>query len=72
MDRLFSLGEITPKRLKRGLTAYVSDQRGQAATEYILVIGVVVIPLIVAYVKLQDAFKTALNEIAKLMSGPGI
>jgi Flp pilus assembly pilin Flp len=72
MNRLFSFGVTIPKRLKRELTAYRSDESGQAATEYILVIGLVVLPLVVAYMKLQDAFKSALNEIAKLMSGPGI
>lgn len=41
-------------------------------TEYILVIGLVALPIIAAYNRFQDAIKTALINVAKLLSGPGV
>ena len=58
---------------RRGLVLrYLADETGQAATEYILVIGVIVLPLAVAYIKLQDVLKDVLKDIARLLSGPGV
>lgn len=48
------------------------DDRGQAATEYILILGLVVVPIVVAYDALQDAIKGFLVRIAALFRGPGI
>jgi Flp pilus assembly pilin Flp len=47
-------------------------QLGQAMTEYILIIGLVAIPMIVVYNRFQEAVKTALRNFAKLLSGPGV
>jgi Flp pilus assembly pilin Flp len=47
-------------------------QRGQAATEYILIIGLIVLPLAMAFNGLQDVLKDLLKEIARLLSGPGV
>lgn len=47
-------------------------QRGQAMTEYILVIGLVVIPMIIAFNRFQDAVKNALINFGKLLVGPGV
>jgi Flp pilus assembly pilin Flp len=40
----------------RRIREYVSDNRGQAATEYILVIGLISIPLYVAMKAVFDMF----------------
>lgn len=52
--------------------AFVSDERGQAATEYILIIGLIVVPLAVAFNALQDVLKSMLMNLARLFSGPGV
>lgn len=49
-----------------------AKQLGQAMTEYILIIGLVAIPMIVVYNRFQEAVKTALRNFAKLLSGPGV
>jgi Flp pilus assembly pilin Flp len=49
-----------------------AGELGQAMTEYILVIGLVALPIIAAYNRFQDAIKTALINVAKLLSGPGV
>jgi Flp pilus assembly pilin Flp len=50
----------------------VLRQRGQAMTEYILVIGLVIAPMVIAFNRFQDAVKNALINLAKLLSGPGV
>jgi Flp pilus assembly pilin Flp len=47
-------------------------QRGQAMTEYILVIGLVIAPMVIAFNRFQDAIKNALSNLANLLSGPGV
>jgi len=58
-------------RLAR-LRAFVIDERGQAATEYILVIGLIVVPIAIAFNSLQDVLKNMLKDVARLISGPGV
>ena len=48
------------------------DERGQAATEYILILGVIVIPLAIAFNSMQDVLKNMLKDLARLFSGPGV
>jgi Flp pilus assembly pilin Flp len=62
---------IHPRRIAR-LRAFIIDDRGQAATEYILVIGLIIIPLAVAFNSFQDVLKTMLKDLALLFSGPGV
>jgi Flp pilus assembly pilin Flp len=47
-------------------------ERGQAATEYILIIGLVVVPMAIAFNRIAGYVKDALLRIAKLFWGPGI
>ena len=54
------------------LRAFVRDERGQAATEYILIIGLIVIPLAIAFNSIQDVLKDMLKDLARLFSGPGV
>lgn len=54
------------------LSGYLRDDRGQSATEYILIIGLIVVPLAIAFNELQDVLKATLNRIAKLFSAPGV
>ena len=49
-----------------------TTQLGQAMTEYILIIGLVAIPMIVVYQRFQGAVVTALRNFANLLSGPGV
>ena len=54
------------------LRDYLADDSGQAATEYILVIGLVAIVLIVGYNQLQDGLRSLLKRISGYLNGPGI
>ena len=54
------------------LRAFVGDEWGQAATEYILIIGLIVIPLAIAFNSIQDVLKDMLKDLARLFSGPGV
>ncbi len=54
------------------LRRYAVDESGQAATEYILIIGLIVVPLALAFNELQEILKAVVNRIAKLMYGPGV
>jgi Flp pilus assembly pilin Flp len=54
------------------LTRYLSDEAGQSATEYILIIGLVVVPMAIAFNELQEAIKGLSNKLARLLFGPGV
>jgi Flp pilus assembly pilin Flp len=54
------------------LRSFVRDEQGQAATEYILIIGLIVIPLAIAFNSIQDVLKDMLKDLARLFSGPGV
>ncbi len=60
------------KMLRDSFRRLLNDQSGQAATEYILVIGLVSIPLVIAYDALHDSIKEFLIRITRLFRGPGI
>jgi Flp pilus assembly pilin Flp len=47
-------------------------ERGQAATEYILLIGVVVLPIVVGYRGFIEAIRNVLTRVVQLLAGPGI
>lgn len=49
-----------------------AHQAGQAATEYILIIGLVAIPIIAAYNGMQQTIKSFVRAIARMLYGPGI
>ena len=54
------------------LTRFMSDDAGQSATEYILIIGLVVVPMAIAFNELQEALKDLSNKLARLLFGPGV
>lgn len=41
-------------------------------TEYILIIGLVVLPLVVGYNRFKDVIKTAAQALGELLRGPGV
>ena len=47
-------------------------QLGQAMTEYILIIGLIVLPLVVAFNRFQNVIKTAAQALGELLRGPGV
>lgn len=57
---------------KRGFQGYLRDEHGQALTEYILIVGLVVIPIAVAFNRLQNPLKTLLEKVANYFVGPGV
>jgi Flp pilus assembly pilin Flp len=54
------------------LSRYYKDEAGQSATEYILIIGLVVIPLALAFNEIQIIVKDLSNRLARLLYGPGV
>lgn len=60
------------QKLTSYLTRYMSDEAGQSATEYILIIGLVVVPMAIAFNELQEAIKALSDKLAKLLYGPGV
>ena len=57
---------------KRTFTALIVDDQGQAATEYILLIGLIVLPLAIAYNKLRTGLKELFDSLGELLRGPGV
>ncbi len=57
---------------KRGFQGFLKDEHGQALTEYILIVGLVVLPIVIAFNRLQNPIKTLLERVAKYFEGPGV
>jgi Flp pilus assembly pilin Flp len=55
-----------------GFAAFFADERGQAATEYILVVGLFVLFVAVSYNAIQGSLRDLVNRVVGLLSGPGI
>jgi Flp pilus assembly pilin Flp len=72
MDVGYAHTTSRPVRRCGGFREFVVDERGQAATEYILIIGLFVVPLAIAFNSLQGVLKDMLKDIARLLSGPGV
>ena len=49
-----------------------AGSRGQATTEFILLIGLIAIPIAVAYNLLAEVVRDYLVEVCKLLYGPGL
>ena len=60
------------RRKLLSLREYAGDDCGQSATEYILVIGLIIVPLAIAFNELADVLKALLVRIGNLMYGPGV
>ena len=75
MNDLASRGSVTNEGFPpagRGIRVFFGDERGQAATEYILVIGLIIIPIAIIFNNLQNPLKSLLDRLAKGFRGPGV
>jgi Flp pilus assembly pilin Flp len=54
------------------LAGFALDERGQAATEYVLIVGLVGLVIALAFNKIQESLKALLARIVSMMNGPGI
>lgn len=60
------------RKLRDVLGRYLRDSAGQSATEYVLVIGLVVVPMAIAFNELQEALRELAEKLVKLLYGPGV
>lgn len=51
---------------------FIEDERGQATTEYVLLLALVVLPIAFAFNKLKDVMRDLLDTLNKLVIGPGV
>jgi Flp pilus assembly pilin Flp len=51
---------------------FIGDERGQATTEYVLLVALVVLPVAIAFNKLQEVLRDLLDTLNGLVSGPGV
>lgn len=54
------------------LRAFLRDERGQAATEYVLIVGLICLAIALAFKEIQLPLKKMLERIVNTMTGPGI
>lgn len=50
----------------------IARERGQATTEYILIIAMLVIPIAVAFNKMREVLADLLDSLFLLVYGPGV
>lgn len=64
---------ITRMSVRRCLLArYLRDDKGQAMTEYILIIGLIILPIAAVFNLIRDPLRGYLARIVALFSGPGV
>ena len=56
----------------KSIAGFLLDDSGQAATEYVLIVGLVCILIVVAFNKIQDSLKGLLTRVVAGLNGPGI
>ena len=56
----------------RGVYRFLRDDAGQAATEYVLIVGLVCLVIIFAFNRIQDSLKALLARVVAGLNGPGI
>lgn len=62
----------TVRRFLEVLARYGRNETGQSATEYILVVGLVVVPMAIAFNELQEVLRDLADKLTKLLYGPGV
>jgi len=56
----------------RSVRRFIFDETGQATTEYVLLVALVVLPVAIAYNKLQSALRDLMDTLNQLVFGPGV
>ncbi len=72
VERCLSRAVLFGRRGERRLRQFFMDDDGQAATEYILIIGLICIVIIVAFNRIHETLRGLLERIAGSLNGPGI
>jgi Flp pilus assembly pilin Flp len=54
------------------LRGFARDERGQAATEYVLIVGLIGLAIALMFNKIQESLKALLARVVSMMNGPGI
>jgi len=49
-----------------------ADDRGQATTEYVLILALFIVPVALIFRQLASVFRDLLDSLNRLMMGPGI
>jgi Flp pilus assembly pilin Flp len=65
-------GDLSVVHRHATLDGFARDERGQAATEYVLIIGLIGLVIALTFNKIQESLKALLTRIVSLMNGPGI
>jgi len=64
-------GEYSAMR-SGAIARFIGDERGQATTEYVLLLALVVLPIALAFNKLRDVIRDLLAALNSLVFGPGV
>lgn len=57
---------------RRAAVRFPADEHGQATSEYVLLIALVIVPLAFVYRQLADVFRDLLDTLNRLLMGPGV
>ena len=58
--------------VKPSIARFLREDRGQAMTEYILIIALITLPLAAVFNAIRSPLRGYLERIVRLFSGPGI
>jgi Flp pilus assembly pilin Flp len=51
---------------------FYADERGQATTEYVLILALFIVPVALIFRQLSSVFRELLDSLNRLVMGPGI
>lgn len=60
------------RRFLATLVRFLRDESGQAMTEYILIIALIILPIAAVFNLIRNPLRGYLQRIAELFTGPGI
>lgn len=63
---------VRRESLRSQMSRFLRDDSGQAATEYVLIVGLVCLVIIFAFNRILDSLKALLARVVSGLNGPGI
>jgi Flp pilus assembly pilin Flp len=54
------------------IAKFFADDRGQATTEYVLILALFIVPVALIFKQLSSVFRDLLDSLNRLVMGPGV
>ena len=64
--------QMNKEMTSRIMGRFIQDERGQATTEYVLLLALVVVPIAFVFNQMRSVLRDLLDTLVTLVVGPGV